>query len=244
MPDLFQEAKQWKDTEAISKDFVDRFTEYVNGDAQLKEHRDHIEKHAYGFGERAFHWLWKLVIDEMPTSFNMLEIGVYKGQVLSLVRLLTNRTNRVASIVGVTPLSTFAGRTGKFTDFPDCDYRAMINNLHDEFNLEYPTIIVGDSTSLEVHTKVSLDMPPFDIVYIDGCHEYAYVANDLIFYIQCLKVGGYLVVDDSACHLKQAMGYFQGIQDVSEAVRTIIEPDADCVHLFACMHNRVWRKVA
>lgn len=239
---LHQEAANWQDSEAINVDIVDRFTAYVNNTPYLCQHRDFIEAHAYGFGERCFHWLWRLLVGEMPLSFRFLEIGVYKGQVLSLVRLIANHTGRNAEIIGVTPLSSFSGDTGKFSKFPECNYNLMINDLHDAFNLEQPTIVVADSTSDFAHRVVS-SMPPFDIVYVDGCHEYDYVVNDLMFYPALLKPGGYLVVDDAACDMKQPWGYFQGIEDVCKAVRTVIETDSQYEHLFACMHNRIWRRL-
>ena len=230
-------ADLFRDTKSYAKRVVDYFTEWVNEDEALKAHRDYIEKHAYGFGERPFHWLWKLIVDEMPRDFRFLEIGVYKGQVLSLVRMLAPE----ADVVGVTMLSSFSGVMGKFSPFPDEDYEQHITALHDHFGLRHPTILIGDSTCAAVHTIMSLQ-EPFDVVYIDGCHEYGYVVSDLMFYPTLLKPGGLLVVDDSACYLKQPWGYFQGIEDVSLAVRTVIETDPQYEHLLAVMHNRVWRK--
>lgn len=241
MKTLHQEATDWQDTEVINKDFVDRFTTYVNDTPYLKAHRDYIEKHAYGFGERAFHWLWKLIMDEMPPHFRFLEIGVYKGQVLSLIRLLADQTGRYADIFGITPLSSFSGDTGKFAKFPDEDYMMHIVNLHGYFDLEFPVIYPIDSTSEAAHS-IKDHEAQLDVIYIDGCHEYDYVVSDLSFYPTLLKPGGYLVVDDSACNLKQPWGYFQGIQDVSRAVSTVIETNPMYHHLLAVMHNRVWQK--
>ena len=229
-------AQEWEDTERNAKLFVDGFTDMVNLTPALKAHRDYVEKHVYGFGERAFHWLWKLIVDEQPKDFRFLEVGVYKGQILSLVRLLAPR----ADITGVTMLSNFSG-LGKFPPFPDGDYRQHIVDLHEHFNQPMPTLVVGDSTNAVVQEQ-ALDRGPFDVVYVDGCHEYEYVMNDLAFYPTLLKSGGLLVVDDSACFMKQPWGYFQGIEDVSLAVRAVIETDPQYEHLLAVMHNRVWRK--
>ena len=231
-------ASAWVDSKATARLFVEKFEWLVDDDERLKAHRDFVEQHVYGFGERAFHWLWKLIVDEMPRDFRFLEVGVYKGQVLSLVRMLAPK----ADIVGVTMLSSFSG-LGKFSPFPDTDYKQHIIDLHDHFGLRYPTIVIGDSTSKIVHDQVG-GGAPYDVVYIDGCHEYDYVVNDLQFYPTLLKPGGLLVVDDSACFMKQPWGYFQGIQDVSLAVRSIIEVDPQYEHLLAVMHNRVWRKGA
>jgi len=239
---LSLEATVWKDTVDYAANTVKRFTQAVNGDYELLAHRLYIERYSYGFGEKCFHWLWKIIVDEMPRSFSMLEIGVYKGQVLSLIRLLADRTGRDAVVVGVTPLSTFSGVTGKFPEFPDCNYNLAIHELHEQFNQEQPCIIVGDSTD-PWSQKVAAMAGPYDVVYVDGCHEYDYVVKDLMFYPTLLRDGGLLVVDDSANYLKQPAGFFHGIGDVSRAVRAVVEVNSQWKHLLAVMHNRVWRRV-
>jgi len=259
---LSVEAANWKDSEEYAVALRDRFTAAVDADYELLAHRLFIEKHAYGMGERCFHWMWKLIVDQMPREFSFLEIGVYKGQVLSLVRLLANRSDRKADVVGVTMLSDFAGVTGKFTKYPDEDYRKYITDLHDRFALKQPCLIVGDSTNPDIQEMAAgisfemltgdvilttdwpepMEAKPYDIVYIDGCHEYDYVVKDLLFYAKLIKVGGLLVVDDASNYLKQPFGFFQGIEDVSRAVRTVIETDPQWEHLLAVVHNRVWRR--
>lgn len=236
---LMQEAAQWRDTVGDNKSVVDRFTKYVNADPELKAHRDYIEKYVYGMGERCFHWMWKLIVDEMPNKFSFLEIGVWKGQVPSLIRLLAERTGRAAEIVGVTPLS---GKSADGCPYPDEDYRAHIKNLHDHFGQELPKIVKGDSTDPRVQQAIG-KLPPFDIVYIDGCHKYDYVVKDLMFYGAMVKEGGLLVVDDASCYMAPVWGFFQGIEDVCDAVRSIIETDTAWEHLLPVMHNRVWMKV-
>lgn len=239
---LAREANGWIDTEANALDIRDRFVACVNADAELDAHRSFVEKHVYGFGERAFHWLWKLIIDEMPDPFRFLEVGVYKGQIPSLIRLLADRTGRKADIVGVTLLSGFSGVTGRHDDFPDDDYRQHIHNLHDEFGQVYPTIVQGDSTDPVTQAQAA-DLGPFDVVFVDGCHEYDYVVEDLVFYPTLLEVGGLLVVDDCASYMKQPFGFFQGIEEVSKAVQAIIESNRRWEHLLAVVHDRVWRRI-
>lgn len=238
---LSHEAANWVDSEEYAQAIRDRFTGYVDVDYELLAHRLYIEKRAYGMGERCFHWLWKLIVDEMPREFSFLEVGVYKGQVLSLIRLLANRTGRDATIAGVTMLSKFAGITGKFTEYPDEDYLGYITDLHDHFEQPQPHLVVGDSTDPRIQERAATK-GPYDIVYVDGCHEYDYVCKDLQFYPKLLRLGGLLVVDDSANYLKQPWGFFQGIADVSKAVRTVIETDPQWKHLLAVVHNRVWRR--
>lgn len=241
MATLAQESKDWVDSVEYAQDIKDRFDSLVNSDLQLQGHRDHIEASGLGFGERCFHWLWKLLIDEMPSPFSFLEIGVYKGQVLSLVRLLADRTDRRSHVVGVTPLSKTSG-TGQFPDFDDADFGKCIEDLHDRYDLKQPRLIVGDSTSAAVQWEV-MEAGPYDIIYIDGCHELEYVTKDLMFYPQLLNTGGFLVIDDASWYLKMPRGFFRGIVPVSRAVGSIIETDSHWDHLLAVVHNRVWQRL-
>ena len=56
----------WIDVPEYHNTIHDSFIQLVNNDELLKKHRDFVEKNAFGFGERSFGWLFKLVIDEMP----------------------------------------------------------------------------------------------------------------------------------------------------------------------------------
>lgn len=241
MGTLFAEAAAWVDSIECVSDIRDRFDMYTCMDLQLLEHRTYIEEKGLGMGERCFHWMWRLIVDEMPEFFQFLEIGVYKGQVLSLVKLLAIRSGKHVNVTGVTLLSTFAGDTDEFKPHADVNYGKCIKDLHDRYDLPQPTLIVGDSTAQATQEKVSKE-GPFDIVYIDGCHEYNYVMKDLMAYPKMLIPGGLLVVDDCSNDLKMPEGFFKGIEPVSRAVRTVIETDPQWEHLLAVTHNRIWRK--
>jgi len=238
---LAEEAQAWVDTKLYAQDIVDRFTQYVNDTHGLNKHRTFVEQKGYGFGERAFHWAWKLLVDEMPDGFRFLEIGVFKGQVISLIRLLADMQEKHAIINGVTPLSTTSGPQGKFSKFPESDYAQDIANLHHAFGLAQPQILNRDSTDGISHWLVG-KIPKFDIVYIDGCHEFDSVLSDIKFYSERVKPGGYLVMDDSANNLKEPWGFFQGIVDVSTAVMLTLDTDPQWKHLIAVMHLRVFQR--
>jgi hypothetical protein len=237
---LWQEGLAWIDSEAYAIAMKERFNEAMGADPELRAHRDFCGN-GYGMGEDCFHWMWKLLVDEMPWKFKFLEVGVYKGQILSLIYLLAYRKWKFAEICGVTLLSPFAGISGRFGPHPDDDYRQCIQDLHDQFGQLMPHLIVGDSTSTEVHDQVQA-LAPFDIIFVDACHEYEYVSQDLLFYPELIREGGFLVLDDAACDLKQPWGWFQGIADVCDAARTIIETNNRWQHLITVAHDRVWRR--
>src|SRR5437867_8857080 len=57
--------------------------------APLREHRAYfhnVPQNRRGFGEDAFHTMWYLLLEEFEPA-NFLEIGVFRGQVISLVAL-------------------------------------------------------------------------------------------------------------------------------------------------------------
>jgi SAM-dependent methyltransferase len=235
---FWQEVAHYQDTPREHQRRVERFTANVNATPALKAHRDFVEQHVYGFGERSFLWMWKLLVDEMPENFKFLEIGVFKGQILSLIRLLSAS----AQIYGITPLSTTSGPKGQFPKFPEGDYRQHIQDLHTHFGQPMPTLIVGESTQPDIIAQAE-SLAPFDVIYIDGGHEYEVVVSDLLHYARLVRPGGFLVVDDCSNFLRLYWGAFPGIMPVSQAVRDVIEPAREWKHLLAVMHNRIWQRV-
>ena len=87
---LEQVQQVWKDEPDTHAFINDSFKGLVNATPELKEYRDWIEANIFGFGERSFIWMWKILIDEMPVNFNFLEVGVFRGQILGAVRLISN----------------------------------------------------------------------------------------------------------------------------------------------------------
>jgi hypothetical protein len=231
-------ASIWQPTIQYNQQANNAFIKKVNDRPYLKKHRDFVEQNAWGFGERSFLWMWDLIIKEMPQKFTFLEIGVFRGAILSLIRIISERQNKVARRYGVTPLSP--AEIGW-----ESDYEADIKRIHKQFDIaEDYTIIKGDSTDLEVIKQAKgLEL---DILYIDGCHTTQCVRSDIVHYCPLLKVGGYLVIDDSANMFPMPFGYFTGIQTVCDGVDALLPPGTDNIdyqHLFNIVHNRVWKKI-
>lgn len=88
------------------------FTQMTRQHALLHEHRAHIEANALGFGDPAHHFLWHLLIDSLPDTLTptLLEIGVYKGQVISLWCLLLRDMHKSAGVYAISPLRGSPGR--------------------------------------------------------------------------------------------------------------------------------------
>lgn len=236
-----KEFEEWYEpTLEYTRNVHETFCRLVNQDPKLKAHRDFVEQHVYGFGERSFHWMWKLLIEDFGnTCFKFLEIGVYKGQVLSLVRMLGGD---FADIYGITPLDTSGGMT-------DRDYLQDIKDLHNQFDLKFneKNLLIGKSQESHIWKQtrdITDKIGKFDIIYIDGGHAYEEALEDIASYSELLKVGGYLVVDDCANDIPHPFGYFMGIQDVTNAVKQLLPDVENDEYKFvgSVVHNKIWRK--
>lgn len=219
----------WKDTPESHKAIHNLFCEKVNETSSLKALRDWIEVSIFGFGERSFYWMWKLIIQELPEDLKFLEIGVFRGQTLALIQTLQPK----AKIYGVTPLDSTDGHW-------ESDYEGDIKHLHKTFKLKQPNIIKGLSTDIE--TVIEVDKTgKYDVVYIDGGHSYDVVKSDLLHYTKQVKQGGYLVIDDCCNKYQIPNGMFPGIETVSKAVDEWY-PNERFTELFSVVHIRVFKR--
>jgi hypothetical protein len=222
----------WQDTPEYHKQIHEEFTELVNIDPMLDAHRTYIENHIFGMGERSFQYLWKILLNELPENPKLLEIGVHKGQILSLWKLLKPD----ADVYGITPLD------GQGTGWRDDDYLAHIINIHKDFELDKPAIHKGvsESSSSKMFAE---SIGELDCLYIDGGHERRHIDNDLSFYAPLVKSGGFMVIDDACCDMKMPWGYFQGIVDVTEGVLAYMNTFGDEWEFMGnVVHLRIYRR--
>jgi hypothetical protein len=218
------------------------FFEQFDKDDLLKSHRLYVENNSLGFGERPFHAMWREIINLMPPSFKFIEIGVYKGQVLSLVKLLSDNSNKNVEYYGVTPL---IGLGDKFSNYEQADYKQIISGIFDHFNLEFDAdknLIIGSSDDKEVMDKIE-ELKYFDLMYIDGSHDYEVVISDIELMKRVCKQGAIIVFDDSACFKELPPNNFKGHIDVCNAIKNTIESDSNFKELLCVGHNRVFQKV-
>jgi hypothetical protein len=224
---------EWKDDSSQHKLIHDAFCEKVNQVPELKKLRDYVESNIFGFGERSFYWLFKLLADTKNYDLKFLEIGVFRGQTLALMRLLKPK----AKIYGITPFD----RTNDGVNLHwESDYRADVKKIHDDFKLEQPKIIEGYSTTLDVVNEASRTQ--WDMIYIDGGHSYDVARSDVYTYSSFVKVGGYLIIDDCANKYSLPEGMFRGIPAVSQAVDELL-PNEYYKEICSVVHIRVFQRI-
>jgi len=226
-----------KNSEWDQKNITYVFLELYNAQPEFIALRTFVEEHAFGFGEKVFYPLHKMVIESLPNDIKFLEIGVFRGQTLALIKLLSKLCSKNIDVYGVTPLDSTDGHW-------ESDYANDVKIIHDKFNLEHPTIIKGLSTDTDI-IKEAKDM--YDIVYVDGGHSYEVVKSDLSNYPQMIKHGGYLIIDDCANHISGCYwGEFWGIESVSKAVDEFLPPKTEhpnFEYIGNVIHNRIWKRL-
>lgn len=255
-------ASSYRSTGDINDRVWSHFTEMTNQTDFLRRHRDWIEENKWGFGDRAFHYLWFLLLSELSRAQDnarMLEIGVYKGQVLSLWALIARRLSFDLEIVGVTPLSgkpphaRLLHRLRMLFDrgyhedahvgnlHEDSDFSVDVSKIFKEFELseDRVSIIRGLSQGADTHRLVAAEL--FDVVYVDGGHRYEEVSEDLRLYAPLVRQGGYLVVDDAG-FFEPGTLFFKGFESVSRAARELDQKM--WTNILNVGHNRVFHRAA
>lgn len=224
-------------------EIYDSFLNEFNQDEVLQKHRFYIEKNNCGFGERPFHVLWREIIKSQKSKFKFLEIGVYKGQVLSLVKYLSDLYEKQVDFYGVTPLKNLGD---KYSTYEDTNYAQVIKKIFDDFNLnydEYSNIINGSSIDENVK-NIIIKNGKYDVIYIDGCHNYDCVVSDIKLMKDILEINGLVVLDDSSCYkdLMNSPTRFKGHLEVCNAIKDTLENDINYQEIICVGHNRVFLK--
>lgn len=203
----------------------------------LRAHRHYFSQDQRGFGEGAFHAMWWLLLREFEPR-TCLEIGVYRGQVISLWTLISKVLSFPCFVSGISPFMSIGDTVSNYRN--DIDYLADTLHSFKEFNLPSPKLIRALSTdNLAVEYISSKE---WDLIYIDGSHDYEVVLEDYRFCRDHLRVGGLLVMDDSSMGTSflPPRFSFAGHPGPSRVVAEFAMRDLTFVG--AVGHNNVFRK--
>ena len=235
--------RAYRDDEQLHREIYEAALERVRRSPDMSGHRDYVARNMLGFGDHAFHGAWSLLVDAMPEAFRFLEVGVYKGNIVSLIGMLAHRRGKNAFVVGVSP---FNGEGERYGGPANEDYVAAVHAL--EAWCEIPLarrarLIEGRSQDHDV-IEACRASGPYDIVFIDAGKDHRRCVSDLAHYGELVAEGGYLVVYHASFGLKLPPNLWPGSPDIARAVSTILDPDPRFRHVAAFGHMRVWTKRA
>lgn len=219
------------------------FSENVHNDRELYDMRCHF-KEMGSLGEDSCYWIYYLLIKELDIR-KFLEVGVHQGQIPILVKYLSRKFDKNIECHFVTP---FDGSGDKYSDYEKRSYeedfvyaakRYGFSLHHDFFGH------IGFSQDPVIQKSVRLGAGQFDLMYIDGSHNFHDVVSDIAFYVeQLLARGGIVIFDDAMYYQEGNIGNrFNGHPDVSRAVDELIDGSDKYVNLFNISHNRIFRKL-
>lgn len=205
----------------------------------LREHRAYFNTERRGFGEDAFHVMWWLLFRRFKFR-EFGEIGVYRGQTLSLAAMLQRELGLVGNVVGISPFDGAGDSVSRYR--PKIDYHADVLANFAHFGLPAPTLVRAYSTdpaALEV-----LRSREWDCLYIDGNHDYDIARADWDHCAAVVRPGGIIVFDDASCGTGFEPPAFAtaGLPDPSR-VAAEIDP-ARFREVLRVGHNRVFEKLA
>jgi len=259
--DFQRRADRYENTAAANDQVFAEFTAATAADPLLSGHRRYIEENRLGFGDPAFHSMWQRLLAAAHDRFGSvaaLEIGVFKGQVVSLWSLLAKTHGWPLAVHAITP---FAGqplpgvrwwralqarlnprfrerlRSGDF--YPDDDYEETVRRLFAHYQLDFGRVrwIRGYSQDPGVLAAVRSDR--FHVVYIDGGHTFEVASADLANFGPKVAAGGWLVMDDAAYDLP-GTAFWKGHESVSRACRQL--PALGFKNILNVGHNRIFER--
>jgi hypothetical protein len=211
--------------------------------AELKEHRgffQNVRGDHRSFGENAFHVMWYLLVQEFK-PVNFLEIGVFRGQTISLVALCARLAGVPCDVYGISPFVP-AGDAAPFYR-PDLDYYADTLANFDHFHLPQPKLLraySADPPALEL-----IASRQWDISYIDGAHDYEVALNDWLACSKAARPGGLIVMDDAALSTGFRARRFAASRGLPGPSRVADEIDHTRFReILQVGHNRVFQKIA
>jgi len=233
---------QWDESLSTPTEFYQRCFHYYHTSLPevLRDHRTYFESGKRGFGEQSFHVMWFLLFREFrPDSF--LEIGVYRGQTLSLAALLARYFQQNIFIQGISPFSNAGDAVSVYPR--DVDYYTDTLENFTYFSLPAPALLKAYSTDTAAAELIA--SRDWACIYIDGCHDYAIARLDWELCSEHLRPRGLIVLDDAALttnYVPPARLASGGHPGPSQLAKEIDRERFQ--EILQVGHNRVFQKIA
>jgi len=240
------------------------FTEFTTltwADPVLAAHRRHVESEKLGFGDPAFHALWARLLATAVADFgpiDALEIGVFKGQIISLWALLATTHNWPVRVHALTPLTgaplprpglwrsllfrfnaRFRERVQSGDFYADADYENIIRAHFAHHLLRFEDVRLSRGYSTDPALRTRLAHERFHVIYIDGDHTYEGALADIEQYAPKIVPGGWLVMDDASFDQLGTV-FWKGYASVARACHRL--PELGFKNVLTIGHNRVFQK--
>jgi hypothetical protein len=205
----------------------------------LKLHRRYFSRFGRGYGEEIFHLMWlELFYKYKPRK--ILEIGVYRGQTISLFSLLCEKMLN-SSNFQVHGLSPFSNLGDSVSNYPELNYlKDCLKNL--KF-FQCRNVFLHQLLSTEPEAINLIRNGSWDIIYIDGSHEFDIVKQDFENALIGLSEDGLIVLDDSSLYLSHPndTGRFWGHPGPSRIAKEFAS--SKLRHVASVGHNNVYKKL-
>lgn len=182
--------------------------------------------------------MWYLLFAEFKPA-NFLEIGVYRGQSISLAALLARHLGFPCRVTGISPFSDANDSRSKYPKHIEYLEDTLRHFRH--FSLPEPELCRAYST--DPQAIEALNSVPRDMIYIDGNHDWEYVVKDWENCARIIKPGGIIVMDDSARNTAFRPPLFAkaGLPDPSRFCNDVIDRK-QFREILRVGHNRVFPK--
>ena len=257
-------AAAYRNERAINTEVYKRFDGLARSPEWLSRHRDWVEANHWGFGDRALHHMWRLLLEHLASQRSVvrcIEIGVFKGQVISLWGLIAARQHLRITIAAVSPFSGSSVRlirdrainkllkivhpgyreavlAGNI--YPNGDYLEDCRRIFSEFDLNFDMVEAIQGFSTDTTILSSLAERSFDLIYIDGDHSKEGAMHDVRSFAPKVSLGGMLVMDDASLSLEMDLPY-RGRPGPSKAAELL--PSLGFRNILNVGHNRIFQKV-
>jgi hypothetical protein len=253
----------YRNERASNTDIFRLFDKLARQPDWLAQHRSWVEDHKFGYGDRALHHMWHLIIEHLgkpegPVS--CLEIGVFKGQIISLWALIEAKRRIPVKITALSPFSgsavpvirnRFARKIARLVSrryradltagniYGAGNYLADCRQIFDQFRLDFSRVELVQGLSTDPACLASLAGRLFDVIYIDGDHSEAVAMHDVTKFAPKVAPGGILVMDDASLSLEMDLPY-RGRPGPSAAAKRL--PSLGFTNILNIGHNRVFQK--
>jgi hypothetical protein len=204
----------------------------------IGEHRAYYSLEQRGFGEDAFHAMWYLLLRQFKPA-KCLEIGVYRGQVISLWSLIAKFLEFPCEVHGISPFTPIGDAVSSYK--VEVDYYRDVLSSFKHFGLSTPLLVKALSTDSEAITYISENQ--WDLIYVDGGHDFETALADYQLCKKHLAPNGILILDDASLgtdYLPPSFS-FAGHPGPSRVAREYA--DKEMRLLCAVGHNNVYQKL-